>query len=67
VKTVVELEISDDMTPQPQLRAASLLAAMAQALRDEAYLRGQKVFKVGLGVSVGDESITFIEITEQPR
>lgn len=59
----LEVTLDDKDSPQASLRAASLLAAMAQALRDEAYLRGQKIFKVGLGVTVGDESINFTEIT----
>lgn len=67
MKIAIEIEIEDVRTPAPQLRAASLLVSLAQSLRDEAYLRGQKVFKVGLGVAVGDESIKFTNITDITR
>lgn len=65
MKIKLELTLDEKDVPLYCLRSASLLAALAQALRDEAYGRGSVVSKVGGGVTIGSESIIHTDIINQ--
>lgn len=62
MKIVLEMTLDEKDTPLYTLRAASLLAGLAQALRDEAHGRGSTVSRVGQGVTFGTESLLHTEI-----
>lgn len=65
MKIVLEMTLDEKDIPLYALRSASLLCALAQALRDEAYGRGNTVSSVGAGVTIGTESLVHVSI--QPK
>lgn len=62
MKITIEVVLDEKDFPMYALRVASLMGLMTQALRDEAYGRGNRVSDVGLGVTVGSESLLITRI-----
>lgn len=63
MKITFEMTLDEKDMPLYCLRSASLMSAMAQALRDEAYGRGSVISNKGQGVTIGTESLICTNIT----